>query len=132
MGVSEVTLAQIITVIAVLGSAMTVYYQLRKFGERMAEEATWRTGVNADMKALLTKIGELLDSQKSTAQVVQSLIEFRIDQNHSNLSTQKELAAAWKKIDAQEDKIIDLWNDNKDLRIEMNKLKSLEKLSGKC
>lgn len=99
------TWEQIITILAVVGSALTVYFNLKKFGDNIRQEAEWRTTINNDMKNLLEKVTELLASHKDTVKLVQELMEFKTAHQIYDEAQNKEIEKMWKEIDKNRDDI---------------------------
>lgn len=87
------TWESIITILAVIGSALTIYFNLKKFGDNIKQETAWRTGVNSDMRNLLDRVTDLLNEHKETTTIVRDLIDFKISQSHVNAAVDKEFAA---------------------------------------
>ena len=89
----------IITILAVVGSALTIFLNLRKFGDNIKSEAEWRTGVNIDMKNMLDKMSEMLSAQKDNAVLIRELIEARIKLEHEIDKLKNEQTTIWKRAD---------------------------------
>ena len=102
------TIESIITILAVVGSALTIFFNLRKFGDNIKKEAEWRTGVNIDMKNMLDKMTEMLSAQKDNTLLIRELIEARIRLEHELDKVKRELTTMWKRSDEHQAEIDNL------------------------
>lgn len=99
------TWEQIVTILAVVGSTFTIYFNLKKFGDNIKLEAVWRTTVNNDLKNVLDKVTELLAEHKDTARLVRELMEAKVKQDHEIEKLQTENKTIWKRLDEYKDRI---------------------------
>ena len=113
----NISLSQIITILAVISSALSVYFSLRKFGDNIKKDAEWRTEVNFGMKNILDKIQELLISHKNSSDVVNGIIKAQVELGHRQDGFEKEQKLIWGRIDEHKNYIAK--NDE-----EINKLKA--------
>ena len=102
------TIENAITILAVIGSALTVYFNFRKFGDRIKDEAEWRTSVNIDMKNMLQKMTEMLASHRDVTELIHGLMEARVKLEHEIDKMKAELKIMWKRIDEQKAEIVEL------------------------
>jgi polyhydroxyalkanoate synthesis regulator phasin len=105
-----ITLEHIITIFAVVGSALTIYFNLKKFGDNIKKESEWRTSVNHDMKNLLEKVTELLEAHKVTTNLVKDLMEARIRLEGRMEIIEKEQSTVWRKMDERKENIDKLYD----------------------
>jgi len=89
----------IVTLVAVTGSAFTIYFNLKKFGDNIKQEAIWRTDINRDIKSLLEKVNSLIKSLNDTAGSISELITARARIEQEIDTIKKEQNKMWLRID---------------------------------
>ena len=104
------SIENIVTILTVVGSALAIFFNLRKFGDNIKSEAEWRTGINIDMKNMLNKMTEVLSAQKDNTVLIRELIESRIRIEHEIDKLKGELTTIWKRTDEQKAEIDKLTN----------------------
>lgn len=83
----EITLENVITLIALVTSAFSLYWNVVKFNQRTEQETTWKVGLNRDVTDLLSKVSRLLTFQESMTMFVAEFSKFKLENDyaHENL-----------------------------------------------
>ena len=93
------TSGQILTVVTIIGSALTIWWNLHKLGENVKRETAWRTSINIDMKNLLGKVNELLNNFKTTDAAINELKKGQVIVEKDIEAIHKEIKTIWKRTD---------------------------------
>ena len=75
-----ITIEMIITIIAVLGSALTVYLSMKRIGDNIRSETEWRTSIRIDLKHISTITTEIKTGQKDNTDKIIKLTEANVKQ----------------------------------------------------
>jgi len=97
--------SQVLTVIAMLGSVLGIWWNLHKFGENIRKESDWRNEITFNLKRAITDISELVTSLKTVMSVQNELLEFKMKQQTENEADKRERIKLWERIDENRDAI---------------------------
>ena len=95
----------IITILAVAGSALTIYFNLKKFGDNIKTESEWRTTVNRDIRDLIAKVDDMICTHKNTVQLVHDLLKENVSTEHQIKELKNEIDKIWKSFDDIKDEL---------------------------
>jgi len=88
-----------VTILAVISSALAIVPNIRKLSDNIKQEAEWRVGTHSELARLVEKLNDLLEAYKKTSKDVHELIISEVSISRDLESIWKEIGTLWKRTD---------------------------------